>query len=722
MVKCLFLLLLFLDNFEWNKPSLHPALSPPRNDRDPTRNPNSLSPSRSIDNTQIQRLENQLKSLSHTLKSSSYDGKTIRSSPPRRGNYMYDDIPADRNWTNGSSHLESFERRTSPKGNAPSPSSQEILSRGSANLSVDNSTAIRVLNDLPSSQQPSEKEKNQRNYEFREDYVPAYERIYGTQPMDKLSNRQEQNDAELRQSEAVRQRIRASRKLAAGGSASSHMDRLREKVEEQKAAVTVKEDGLDRVWHREADPVVLQDPDGGQNAFTEFSVPAGKSTIRKVAAAPAAPAYRGFSEVETRFKMPDGKIMTEENLLLQKTSTKSQSHRNRIVSQNVRNAADRALKPSLALHVQNRPEQNSKPSRTVRKVHKASKTSERRPKRPERKDIISTTSWRDGQKTVLKILGPPEKPVGVPKSPPPHSPPTHDTEEPTSPRSLDLGTEVKTKDDVSDAELSDHPLEPEEVIEEIKDDQPGLSLDMVNLPSEAKNVLEDLNLSPSDSEDEQPEKQRRKRESQQPPKSFKNNKSAKAPQQDPEFPAERVRHYDTDNVRRYMAKQKADRRRKLQEEKKERKLAQDRKQEQLRELSKKQKESVRTCQRTRDATNSQLGETFSKGPVGQAGGQMNGYDPLPRHHPFRQEGKKVDAIQDSVNMLPIVLIRAQFYRAAKQNYAEYQSQIVHVTWCLGWQPYSGKRYFVVLSSSIKLGPVVKICQESFCLIYDSIPY
>ena len=212
-----------------------------------------------------------------------------------------------------------------------------------------------VLNDLPLGSNPTEKDRNrtQRNYDYRETYVPAYERLFGTQPMDKLSNMQEtlikeQNDCDFRQGEAACQRTKASRKLAPGSSASDHMDRLREKVEEQKAAVANKEDVADRVWHQEGDPVILQDPERQPDAFTGFSVATSKGTVRKVATAPAAPAYRGFSEVETRFKMPDGKILTEENLM-RKTSRKSQSRGNQPAHQGVENAADRALKPSMPL-------------------------------------------------------------------------------------------------------------------------------------------------------------------------------------------------------------------------------------------------------------------------------------------------------------------------------------------------------------------------------------
>ena len=169
----------------------------------------------------------------------------------------------------------------------------------------------------------------------------------------------------------------------------------------------------------------------------------------------------------------------------------------------------------------------------------------------------------------------------------------------------------------------------------------GPSPDLDNLPSEAKNVLEDLNLSSSDSEDEKPLSKNQKRKGD--PKTLKKKKSTQPSRQHAELilPAERVRHYDTDNVRKYMAKQKADRRRKLQEEKKERKLAQEHKQDQLRELSKKQKESIRMSQRNKDIANSQLGETFSKGPSGQVGVHLNGFDQVPRHHSYRQDGKKV---------------------------------------------------------------------------------
>ncbi|XP_038046478.1 centrosome-associated protein 350-like isoform X3 [Patiria miniata] len=620
--------------------------SPPRNKRERfagVGNLDSLSPSRSIDNAQIHRLEDQLKSLSKTLKSSNFEGDRTRS---QRDNYGV--RTTDRDWVSGSSHVESYDQRTAPKMNALSPSSQEILSRGSANMSIDNSTAVRVLNDLPSRQHlERDRNQSQRNYGYREEYVPAYERLYGACPGERSSEGQEtfikEAESDARERDAVRQRLRESRKLASGGSASDHMERLREKVEQQKAAVASNKPAVsDRTWHRESDPVVLHDLDGEKDSLLAgFPPSTGKSTVRKVATAPAAPAYKGFSEVETCFQMPDGKVVTEDHLT-RKTSRKTREKSTDRGTGKAVVLEDRALKPSKALQQQNKPEQLSRSGRTVRKVHKAPKVPDKRPKRPDRsKDIISTTAWREGQKTVLKILGPPpEKPKT--KSPAPHSPPTHDTEDPPSTKTQDqpVPMEERTKDDISDAELSEHPLETEEIIEDKREASPAPDLD--KLPSEAKNVLEDLHLDPYSEDEKPPPKQK---ESKTAPKAAKKKSTKSAKQnQDPTFPTERVRHYDTDNVRKYMAKQKAERRRKLLEEKKERKLAQERKQEQLQELSKKQKDSVRLSQRARNVvTNSQLGETFSKGPTEEVnGGQLNGLDQLPRHHPFRQDGKKMD--------------------------------------------------------------------------------
>ncbi|XP_022084332.1 centrosome-associated protein 350-like isoform X2 [Acanthaster planci] len=633
-----------VDNLEGDQGSSH-HLSPPRSKRDrlaEARNLDSLSPTRSVDSAQVQRLEHQLKSLSRTLKSSTLD----RTHPTQAS---YDHHLMDKDWEGVPPRAESYDHRTSPKSNALSPSSQEILSRGSTNMSVDNSTAIRVLNDLLPRQQ-LEQGRNQK-LRYQENYVPAYERLFGTLLGERSSERQEtftkEEESDALQRDATRLRAHESRKLALGGSASDHMERLREKVEQQKAAVAnCKQMTGERTRHRDGDPVILQDPDTeGDSHLAGYPLPAGKSTVRKVATAPAAPAYKGFSEVETRFQMPDGKVVTEDQLT-RKTSRKTSDKSTNRTTGKVASLEDRALKPSMALQQQNKPGQSSKSSRTVRKVHKGPpKILDKRPKRPDRnKDIISAAAWREGQKTVLKILGPPpEKPKMAAKQPAPHSPPTHDTEDPPSSKHQDLplSVEDRTKDDFSDAELSEHPLERKEVGD--NDRVPSPTPDLEKLPSEAKNVLEDLHLDPSTSEDEKPVS-RDQKDGQKAPKIPK-KKSARPPRPnpDPVFPAERVRHYDTDKVRRYMAKQKAERRRRLQEEKAARNLAQERKQEQLRELSKKQKDSVRLSQKNRSVANGQLGETFSKDPTEEViGSQLNGLDQLPRHIPFRQDGKKID--------------------------------------------------------------------------------
>ncbi|XP_077878539.1 centrosome-associated protein 350 isoform X6 [Ictidomys tridecemlineatus] len=114
--------------------------------------------------------------------------------------------------------------------------------------------------------------------------------------------------------------------------------------------------------------------------------------VRKVATAPPAPTYKGFNPSETKIRTPDGKVWQEAEF------------------QNM----SRELYRDLALHfaddisIKEKPVDKSKEKKGVKPVRKVQKVTQL--SSPECKTgnsrVISTSSWRDGQKLVKKILGP----------------------------------------------------------------------------------------------------------------------------------------------------------------------------------------------------------------------------------------------------------------------------------------------------------------------------
>ncbi|XP_013412629.1 centrosome-associated protein 350 isoform X2 [Lingula anatina] len=329
--------------------------------------------------------------------------------------------------------------------------------------------------------------------------------------------------------------------------------------------------------------------------------------VRKVAAGPPGPTYRGFNEAETKIRTPEGKVVR--------------------VSQSRRKMREKKISKESKVAKESKKEANKKSSTKPARVISHHK----RPSKYERKDIITTRSWREGQKLVLKELGPNKLPKMS------LSPPTKDTEPssevtpvPQKPDPVQATADVPEADqadtDVSDNEDFKDSLEPSRA--------KGLS-------EQAKHVLADLK---SESEDEEDKADREERQADSPHKEKvgKGRMKRKLTKPEPEtkFPAAKVRHYDTDEVRRFIAKQKADRKKKSQEEKKHQKEQQEMKKKQLEDLYKKQKKSARPIRPNRVDRHRVLDETFSKG---QSVGD------LPRRHPFHDDSRKVSTGSDKEN-------------------------------------------------------------------------
>uniref|UniRef100_UPI00358E67D8 centrosome-associated protein 350-like isoform X2 n=1 Tax=Myxine glutinosa TaxID=7769 RepID=UPI00358E67D8 len=135
--------------------------------------------------------------------------------------------------------------------------------------------------------------------------------------------------------------------------------------------------------------------------------------IRKVAAAPKAPVYKGFSSVETRIQAPDGKVYREKdfvNLDVACTAGKKPEHGNAVMLGSVDSTfSERGQQPVRTKPVRTKP---------VRKVCKLSGSTisgsgpttiasvvTTQAKEP----VTSTSRWRDGQRLARAILGPAPK-------------------------------------------------------------------------------------------------------------------------------------------------------------------------------------------------------------------------------------------------------------------------------------------------------------------------
>lgn len=94
------------------------------------------------------------------------------------------------------------------------------------------------------------------------------------------------------------------------------------------------------------------------------------------------------------------------------------------------------------------------------------------------------------------------------------------------------------------------------------------------------------------------------------------------------------RHYDQEEVRRFMQKQKADRMKQQREEERRKQRAQEMRSQQLEELRSKQKQTAQGPKRSTKSAGARgkgktHDETFTHSPLA--------YKDLPRHHPFHED-------------------------------------------------------------------------------------
>ena len=533
-------------------------------------------------------------------------------------------------------------------------SSRDILGNGPANFSAGNSSEIRVLNDIsaPSMVRQTSTVEVSPGLRVSKDYIPAYDRLFGDKPVLKLSQDSVAPSVPDTPENRKLLSLISSSQRPRDQSTLNHMERLRERVQQQKLSASRVYDSTfdsERKIHRESDPVRISSENEAN--FLLGSHVAPKVPVRKVASAPPAPAYRGFNQAETRFQIPDGRIVAEEQV---KRKTSRQGTRNtepeRVhnrVGPNEPSATAKPLQPSQRQTQENLINSNRASQRPVRKVRKAPLPNAK-PKRPEPTEGVGVRSWREGQKTVLKVLGPPPKTAKQTTQSPPLKEVALDSVQ-NSHLLSDPGS-ARTEDEVD--RLSEHPIGSDNEGDVHRSESPPLSVG--RLPEEAQEVLNDLHLDDTDDEMEAnpslPESKSNKVNNNVPRLSRK-KKAARLKNREvnnSSAPVQKVRHYETDEVQRYMAKQRADRRKKMQEEKKQRNLQAEKKKEKLQDLFKRQRDSAKASQRVGVSVSAPVAEdqrlldqTFNKGPGPSQQHPVARPVSLSRQHPFPENHRRV---------------------------------------------------------------------------------
>ncbi|KAM6963142.1 centrosome-associated protein 350 [Aplochiton taeniatus] len=301
--------------------------------------------------------------------------------------------------------------------------------------------------------------------------------------------------------------------------------------------------------------------------------PAASKIQRKVAPAPPAPVYRGFNPSETKIRTPDGKVWREEDF-----------HN---LSQDVYRDLSRQLAESIRTrrpqsHQQPRDRRSTKPIRKVCKAGSGTGTD------PEHRPVISTSSWRDGQKLVKMVLGPAprmhqEERAHTADGPDRTGASPHRSSS-TAPR-----PELPQRRPRSQSPGSSHTAPPSQP-------PPPPSSSTALLSADIRGILDDLQLERR-AEERESDRGRRGRGGSvgsrtRPPMSawgpsLRTSRSASPAKRQPE--PRKQRHYDADTVRQYIAKQQEERKRRQAEERKAQREEAERRSQRLQELYRRQR-------------------------------------------------------------------------------------------------------------------------------------
>ncbi|XP_014024905.2 centrosome-associated protein 350 isoform X1 [Salmo salar] len=356
------------------------------------------------------------------------------------------------------------------------------------------------------------------------------------------------------------------------GSASQRLENLRrrkpdDKLEKLKETIRRQREHLEAA-DRDG---LLEQPVGISGAVETTTIPTAK--IRKVAAAPPAPIYKGFNRSETKICTPDGKVWRE-------------------IYRDLSRQLSESTKPKQ------RPTEKAKerkPSKPVRKIHKSASVPD-----PETKLVISTTSWREGQKLVKMVLG------TAPRLPQEQRP------EPTDRLARTASHPRSNSEPCPELNCRSRPSSSERPCSRDRTTQPtpdpfsagpaedrALNTDLLSV--DIQGILDDLQLEHR-AEERAPVEPRTGSVSGARTtawtagcSSLRGSRSAspaKRNKPEPSEPGPKKRHYDADSVRQYITRQQEERKRRLVEERRAQREEAESRSQRLQELYRKQRAGV----------------------------------------------------------------------------------------------------------------------------------
>ncbi|XP_051930367.1 centrosome-associated protein 350 isoform X2 [Hippocampus zosterae] len=329
--------------------------------------------------------------------------------------------------------------------------------------------------------------------------------------------------------------------------------------------------------------------------------------IRKVAAAPQAPTYKGFSKTEARTRASHGNALKEEDLhSLNKDLRKDPLKRS---------AGSLAPRPQQERH--HSVEREAKPTR---KIHKAASGQNA-------KTVITPASWREGLKLVNKILGTAPKQSRVNRhhlEDKPHQTASHRRS------TVDKGSEANHRPRPRSTDRSQSALQAQSRSHSTSTSSPSsacqdkcpVPLGKDLLSADIRAIFDDPLLECKAAEEEERSRTRsgrgkggqkgkaRSLSQTRTPLSFWGttvptygpSRGCRSANPSPHRPGstsvaetqEKKRHYDSDKIRQYIVKQKEERKRRQAEEKKSLKEESEKRNQRLQELYRRQKEMAKT--------------------------------------------------------------------------------------------------------------------------------
>nr|XP_023668925.1 centrosome-associated protein 350 isoform X4 [Paramormyrops kingsleyae] len=406
------------------------------------------------------------------------------------------------------------------------------------------------------------------------------------------------------------------------GSASRRLEGLRrrqpdDKLEKLKERIRRQREHLEEAVAVEARMGHLERPLLVANGLeSTLAVPTAK--VRKVAAAPPAPVYKGFNPSEMRIRTPDGKVWQEGEL----RKATGEIHRELPLQP----SESREIKPKPTVTEKDRP--SSKP---VRKTHKADSNPAA--------SVINTASWREGQKLVKMILGPAPR---VPRQCEPETTNFGESRVGPPPRAKsDPRPESNRRQRASSTEQNQG--RPKADLEERA--QRAAAGDV--LPAEIRGLLDDLQLEAMEqvpaTASTRGAKARARSAPGAPGRRARSNSPARA-----EAAAPKRRHYDAEVVRRYIARQQEERRKRQQEEKRVAREEAECRNRRLHELYQRQRGG--TSRAPEAPVHRRLRETYTELLREQAGPESSGSQPKPPYQPSGEsdkENKRLDRPQSA---------------------------------------------------------------------------